>query len=216
MGAAIGPCDRGLLIRAHCADHGDTERAGPLAGDQADAAGRSVIENGLAALQRVDLPEQVLRRHALHHQRRGGTVRNAVRQRDEHVGRHDTDVRIGALRSEQIADAIAGLDVGYPRSNRFDHADSVGAEAVRQRQRVTSGTKVNVDEIDGDIGVTHPRFARSGLTDLDLLQAKYFRTADLIEANCSSHDETSCYAVISCFSQQGEADISSSLIRLSA
>ena len=38
------------------------------------AAGGRVVEDGLAGLQRTDLAEQVLRRHALHHQRGGGAV----------------------------------------------------------------------------------------------------------------------------------------------
>ena len=62
--------DLGLLVGADGADHRDAERARPLAGDQADAAGGRVVQDGLAALERIDLAEQVLRRHALHHQRR--------------------------------------------------------------------------------------------------------------------------------------------------
>jgi hypothetical protein len=40
----------------------------PLAGDQADATCGRVVEDGLATLERIDLAEQVLHRHALHHQ----------------------------------------------------------------------------------------------------------------------------------------------------
>jgi hypothetical protein len=35
-----------------------------LAGDEADAAGRRVVQDGLATLERTDLAEQVLRRYA--------------------------------------------------------------------------------------------------------------------------------------------------------
>ena len=73
-GAAVRLGDLGLLVGADGADHRDAERPRPLAGDQADAAGGRVVEDGLAALERIDLAEQVLRRHALHHQRRGGAV----------------------------------------------------------------------------------------------------------------------------------------------
>jgi hypothetical protein len=40
------------------------------------AAAARVIQDRLAALERIDLPEQVLRGHALHHQRCGGTIGN--------------------------------------------------------------------------------------------------------------------------------------------
>ena len=108
-------------------------RARPLAGHQADTAGRGVVQDRLAALQREDLAEQVLRRHALHHQRRGAAVANAVGQRDQHLGRHHAHVGVRALRPEQVADAVADLDVGDALADRLDHADRVTAQPVGQR-----------------------------------------------------------------------------------
>ncbi|MCY1369681.1 hypothetical protein D9M69_567330 [compost metagenome] len=77
--AAVGLGDGGLLVGADGADHRDAHGARPLAGDQAHATGGCVVQDGLATLQWIDLPEQVLRRHALHHQRGGGAFGNAVR-----------------------------------------------------------------------------------------------------------------------------------------
>ena len=68
MGAAVRARDLGLLVGADGADHGHADGARPLAGDQADAAGGGVVQDRLAALERIDLAEQVLRRHALHDQ----------------------------------------------------------------------------------------------------------------------------------------------------
>ena len=187
-GAAVRPRDLGLLVGADGADHGDAEGARPLAGDQADAAGGRVVEDRLAALQRIDLAEQVLRRHALHHQRRGGAVGDALGQRDQHVGRHHAHVGIGALRAEQVADAVAGLDVGDAGAHRLDDADGVGAEAVGQRQRIAAGAEIDVDEVDRHVGVAHARLAGPGLADLDRLELEHFGAAGLVEADGVGHD----------------------------
>ena len=187
MGAAVGAGDLGLRVGADGADHGDAERARELAGDQPDAAGGGVVEDRLAALQRMDLPEQVLGGHALHHQRAGGAVLDAVGDRDQHVGRHHAHLGIGALRPEQVADPVAGTDVGDAGPDRLDDADGVGAEAVRQRHRVAAGAEVDVDEVDRDVGVPDPRLSRPGLADLDLLEPEHFRPAELVDANGVGH-----------------------------
>ena len=110
-----------------------------------------------------------------------------IGNRDQYVGRHDAHVGIGALRSEQIADAVADLDVGHAGANRLDHADGVGAEPVRQRQRITSGAEVNVDEVHGDVAVAHARLAGPRIADVDLFDAKHFGTADAIQTDGSCH-----------------------------
>ncbi len=144
------------------ADHGDAERA-RVAGDEPDAARRRHDrKDRLAALERIDLPEQVLRGHALHHQRRRGQIPDAIRDRDQHVGRHHPDIGIGALRPEQIADAVARADVGDPGADRLDDAHGIGAEPARQRHRIAAGPEIDVDEVDRDIGVAHARLPGSG------------------------------------------------------
>ena len=110
-----------------------------------------------------------------------------IGNRDQNVGRHHAHVGIGALRSEQVADAVADLDVGHARADRLDHADGVGAEPVRQRQRITSGAEVDVDEVHGDVAVAHARLAGPGIADVDLFEAKYLGTADAIETDGSGH-----------------------------
>src|SRR5262249_24549344 len=60
VGAAVRTGDCRLFVGADGADHGDADRARPLTGYQADAAGRRMVQNGLAAFERVDLAEQIL------------------------------------------------------------------------------------------------------------------------------------------------------------
>ena len=57
-----------------------------------------------------------------------------------------------------------------PGAHGFDHADRVGTEAIRQRQRVAAGAEVDVDEVDRDAGVAHARLTGTGLADLDRLR----------------------------------------------
>ena len=103
------------------------------------------------------------------------------------LGRHHAHVGIGALRAEQVADAVAGLDVGDARADGLDHADGIGAQPVRQRQRIAAGAEVDVDEVDGDVAVAHARLARAGLADLDGLELEHFGAAGLVEANGLGH-----------------------------
>jgi hypothetical protein len=68
MRAAVRLGGFGFCIGADDADHGDAERLRPLAGDQAHATRRRVVEDRFATFKRVNLSEQILRRHPLHHQ----------------------------------------------------------------------------------------------------------------------------------------------------
>ena len=111
-----------LLVAADGADHGGAEMLGPLAEDQADAAGRGVEQDGVAGLDLIGLADQVLRRQALQHHRRGGLVVDAVGQLQQAVGRDQPRFGIGAERRRAIGDAIAGLQVGDPGADFLDHA----------------------------------------------------------------------------------------------
>jgi len=42
------------------------------------------------------------------------------------------------LRPEQVTDAVTDANVGYAVADCFDHADRIGTQAVRQRQRIAS------------------------------------------------------------------------------
>ena len=96
------------------------------------------------------------------------------------------------MRAEQVADAIADLDVGYALADRLDHADGIRAEPVGQRHRVAAGAEVDVDEVHGDEGVAHARLAGPGLADVDSFELEDLGTAGLIQANGSGHLNLSC------------------------
>ena len=181
MRATMSARNLRLLVRAHRADHGDAERACPLAGDETDAARGRVVQNGLSTLERIHLTEQILHRHAFHHQRRRRAVGDAVGQFDQDIGRHDAHIGIGALRTEQVTDAIAHLDVGDVGADGLDHAHGIGAEAVRERQRIAAGAEIDIDEIDRNVRVAYARLtgARSG--DLDGLELQDFRATGFME-----------------------------------
>jgi hypothetical protein len=179
--------DLGLLVGADGADHGHADGARPLARDQADAARGGVVQDRLAALERVDLAKQVLRGQALHHQRRGDPVGDAVGKRDQELGRNQPHVGIRALGAEQVADPVAGTDVGDAVADRLDDADGIAAEPVGQRQRIAAGAKVDVDEVDRHVAVAHARLARARCADLDGLQLEHLGAAGLVETNGLGH-----------------------------
>lgn len=165
MGAAIRARDLGFFVGADGADHLDPQGARPLAGDQADATRGRVIQDRLAALQRIDLPEQVLRRHPAHHQRGRRAVTDPIGDRDQHIGRHHPHIRIGALRPQQIAHPVAGPKFGDALAHGLDHADGVGPQTVRQRHRIAPGAEIDVDEIDGNVSMALPHLARTGIAE---------------------------------------------------
>jgi hypothetical protein len=129
----MGARQRRLLLAADGADHGDAERAEPLAGDQPDAAGRSMQEHGVAELGAVGPMDQVIGRQALQHHRRGLFVLDRVGQLDQRRSRHDARFGIGAGRSAGIGDAVAGLHIGDAVADRLDGARSLQADAAGQR-----------------------------------------------------------------------------------
>ena len=88
MIAAMRAGDLGLLLAADGADHGRAEMLGPLAHDQADAAGGGMDQDGVAGLHRIGFVQQIARGHAADHHRGGGALVDAVRQRDHARGRH--------------------------------------------------------------------------------------------------------------------------------
>src|SRR6516164_5669022 len=187
VGTAMRARDLGFLVRADRPDHGDAECLRPLAGDQAHTTRRRVVKDRFATFKRVNLSEQILRRHPLHHQGRCSAVRDTVRQGNQYVRRHDTDVRVGALRPQQVADTVTYPNVGHPRTHGLDHTDRIRAQAVRQGQRVAAGAKIDVDEVYGDVRVPHARLARPWLAYLRGLELEDLRSPGLVKADGAGH-----------------------------
>ena len=79
--------DFGLVLGADGADDGGAEMVRPLAGDEADAAGRGVDQADRALADLVGAVEQILHGHALEHHAGGLLVADIVGQLHGAVGR---------------------------------------------------------------------------------------------------------------------------------
>ncbi len=107
--AAVGAGDFGLVVAADRADHGGAEMLGPLADDQADAAGRGVDHDGVAGLHLVGGVEEIARGHAADHHRGRGAFVDAGWQFDDACGRRDPRLGIGVVGAADRSDAVAGV-----------------------------------------------------------------------------------------------------------
>ena len=139
MVAPVRRGDRGFFVRAHCADHGCAEMLGPLAHDQAKAAGGGVNENRIARLHLVGLQQQGSRSHAPDHHR-SGTVRiDTVRKRDDARRRDDSHFRIGAFGDAGTGHPIADREAADVRTDGIDAARAFGEgrDALRFSRRAT-------------------------------------------------------------------------------
>ncbi len=68
VSASMGAGELCLFLRAHGADHGDTQFLCPLAGNEATPSGGCVEENGFARFHFIGLFEEIADSQALHHQ----------------------------------------------------------------------------------------------------------------------------------------------------
>src|SRR5271169_6892831 len=210
--AAVRLCELRLLVAADRADHRGAQRLRPLAGNQADAAGRAVEQNRLALPDLMDLADQIWRRQALKHDGGGLLIADAVRQRDQPVGGHDPRFGIGPQRPISIGYPVAGLDVGNAGTDLLDDAGPLGAEPARRRRRVEAGPDIGVDVIQADRGIANARLAGSGLADLDLLPLQHFGAASLLKANRMGHRIVSLGFMITGGAYRAQSDLRSRLL----
>ena len=121
---------------------------GPLASDQADAAGGGMEQqHGL----RTDLErpaQEIFRRHALQHDRCGGLVVDRVG--DLHgLVRRDHDLFGIAAGDAVIGDAVADLEPVRAGPDGGDDAGAFLAESEGHLRRlVDTGPEIDVDEVD--------------------------------------------------------------------
>jgi hypothetical protein len=149
--APLAQRQRALGVRARGGDQLQAQRLGPLAGDQAHAAGRGVEQHEVARLQalhRARLLEQVLRRQALEHHGRAGLER--CRRAAAHARRHHAHLAVAARRVAGVGGAVAGTQVRHALAHRLDHARAFHAELQRHGQGVQAGALVDVDEVQAD------------------------------------------------------------------
>src|SRR5262249_30975804 len=182
--AAMRPRERGLRRAADGADHGRAEKLGPLAHDQADAAGGGMDQDRVALLHAIGLLDEVTRGHAADHHRGRGAILDPVRQHDGSAGRDDPLLRIGGVGRRHADDPLAEREARPLGPDRLDHPRALHAEAGRKRlHRVSPAPHQHVAEIDGDRGIADAQLAGAGLPDRDVLEAQNLGAAVSLEAD---------------------------------
>ena len=184
--AAVGLGERGLFLGRHRAEYGGAKCGGPLAQEDAHAAGGGLYQHDIAGADLVNLAQQILRRHALQHHRRRRLVSDPVGNFDQAIGRDDTRFTVAA-RNRRIGHPIAGLELGDLGANGLDHAGALVAGNERQAERKPPGALYDLDIVQSDRSVAHPHFVRPDVADLDLFPAQDFRAAKLMNTNRVGH-----------------------------
>jgi hypothetical protein len=147
-------------------DELQAQRPGPLAGDQAHAAGRGMPQHVVAGLQafgRQRLLQQVLHRQALEHHAGGGVEGDVVGQLAHLRRGHDARFAVRARRVGGVGGAVTDLQVRDTLAHRFHHAGAFHAQRQRQRVLVQAGALVDVDEVQPAGVVADADLARAGL-----------------------------------------------------
>ena len=124
--------DLGFLLAAHRTDNSRTEMLGPLAHNQADAAGGGMDQNGVPSLHAIGIVQQIARGHAADHHRRRRALIDTVGQRDYARGGNQPKLRIGAVRSGDTTHPIADGKAAHLRTDGVDHAGAFQADAGRK------------------------------------------------------------------------------------
>jgi hypothetical protein len=144
-------------------------------------------QDRLAGLDAIGLADQVLRREAFEHHGRGGLVIEAVGQLDQAIGRDQPRFGISSQRRAAIGDAVARLQVSDARADFLDHAGALAAQTAWERNRIDSGTIVDVDKIQAHGGMADACLAGAGLAELDFFPDQNFRTTGLMKADRMRH-----------------------------
>ena len=162
MFAAIGEREIGLGLGADRADDMGANRARPLTGEKADAAGGGMDQHAMMRLDLEGLVQEVPDRQPFEHQHRALLMGDVVGQFDEFLGGNLT-LRGVAAEIEIVGDAIAGMEVDDAGTDRDDLARGLVARDERQTRRlVEPGAVIDVDEIEADGMLADTDLAGSG------------------------------------------------------
>ena len=200
MIAAIGEREVGLGLRADGADDMRAERPRPLAGEQADAAGRGMDQDPMPRLDLERLVQEIPDRQPLQHQHGALLVGDMVGQLDQFLPGNVAFRGIGA-EIVIIGDAIAGMKIGHAGPDRHHLAGGFVAGDERQSRRlVEAGAIVHVDEIEADGMLADAHLAGSRRRHVHRLIDQRFRAPHLVHAHGLGHfglslDIRACLAI---------------------
>ena len=171
---------RRLLLRAGRADDVRPRPPRHLHQQQPDATRRRVDQATIARPQRKGRVRQVVRGHALQHERRGHVQPDAGRHRHQPVRQHHGVLCICAHRAG-VGDAVADGDAAHVAPHGDDGARRFLAERRRQRDRVNPLPLVDVDEVHARRRHLDQRLARARLRVRHLLVAQHLRSTRLVD-----------------------------------
>ena len=176
-----------LLVRTRRADHRRAEVLRPLAGDQANAAGRGVEQQDRVGADLVGLAQQIAHRHALQHHRGRRFIGDPVGQLHGTVGRHQALLRVGA-HGIGVGDAVARLELSYATADIRDFTGAFHAHHGGQvRQGIEAAALIGIDIVEAHGVVLDADLAGARLADVDVLPLEFFGSAMLVDADCFDH-----------------------------
>jgi hypothetical protein len=141
--------------------------------------------------------QQVLSGHALEHDGGGGFVVDAVGQRNEAIGGHESALGVGADRRRCVGHTLADAQVAHALAHGFDDAGCLEPRHERQlRRRIQPRAVVDVDEIESDRRLPEQDLSGARRPDLDFLEAQSVRPAHLMHAHDTGHPIPPCEASV--------------------
>src|SRR5882672_6537011 len=171
---------RRLFRRRHGADHLHAKRFRPLARDQSHPARRRVHQDRFVALQPIGLAKKILDGQTLEHHCSGLFEGDLRRQAHHRCCRHHTQIGVRTYRALRIRNAIALFEEFDVAAHRFHHPGRLGADAVRQRQRIKADAVINVDVIEPDRVLADTHLFRPRIADFEFDQLEFLRPAVLL------------------------------------
>jgi hypothetical protein len=122
-----------------------------------------------------------MRREPFQRRRRGGLVRDAIRQLDQPVALDEAPLGIAA-EHHTIGHTVTLGKIAHTRTDGLDGAHAFHAERHRKlAQGIGARALVDVNEIEPDGTVTEAHLTGSGIADLDLLPAHLLRPTGRVD-----------------------------------
>jgi hypothetical protein len=124
----------------------------------------------------------------LEEERRGILVGEAVRQRDEPVGRVVPGLGVGPCRAVHIADALPDGEARHARAQGFHEAGGLEARHGGKGHGVGSAPLVDVDVVHADGPVPDPRLSGARIRQGRLHPGEHLGPSGGLELDLMVHD----------------------------